>query len=105
MRALALRPKLNALTPATRVARAGIYRRSYANDSSNNPARLTKAEPGEAGPNMNQAEHVSEEAAKIAQVTGGSGPDISQGTPVQDVSRVTADICLAWQSRLTLSSC
>lgn len=35
---------------------------------------------------MQQQEHVSEEAAKMAKMTGGEGPDIEgQGTPVQDI--------------------
>lgn len=38
-----------------------------------------------AGPNMSQQEHVSEEAAKMAEITGGTGPDMSVGTPVQEL--------------------
>jgi len=35
---------------------------------------------------MQQQEHVSEEAAKMAKITGSEGPDIEgQGTPVQEV--------------------
>ncbi|PNS16426.1 37S ribosomal protein S7, mitochondrial [Sphaceloma murrayae] len=34
---------------------------------------------------MQQEDHVSEEAAKMASITGGEGPDLSQGTPVQDI--------------------
>lgn len=35
---------------------------------------------------MNQQEHVSEEAAKMAEIQGKDGPDIEgQGTPVQEV--------------------
>ncbi|TKA79957.1 hypothetical protein B0A49_02175 [Cryomyces minteri] len=38
------------------------------------------------GPNTDPgAPHVSEEAAAMAKVTGGSGPDLEQGTPVQEV--------------------
>lgn len=29
--------------------------------------------------------HVSEEAAKVAEITGSEGPDINQGTPVEEV--------------------
>ena len=29
--------------------------------------------------------HVSEEAADMSEITGETGPDLSQGTPVQDV--------------------
>ena len=38
------------------------------------------------GPNMEQLPHVSEEAAATAKVTGDTGPDLRQGTPVQEVS-------------------
>jgi len=34
---------------------------------------------------MSNSEHVSEEAAKMAQMTGGEGPDLTVGTPVQDI--------------------
>lgn len=56
------------------------------NAGTNNPGKLPKAE-GEkpVGPNMQQQEHVSEEAAKMAKITGSEGPDLDQGTPVQEV--------------------
>ena len=57
--------------------------RSYASDQGKGLPKAEGEEP--VGPNMNQGEHVSEEAAKMAQMTGGSGPDLSVGTPVQDV--------------------
>ena len=71
--------------------RAGIKRpavcRSFADDASiNNHNNLPKAEAQDGqGPNMQQQEHVSEEAAKMAKMQGGEGPDMSQGTPVQEV--------------------
>lgn len=34
---------------------------------------------------MEQQEHVSEEAAKVAKSMGSQGPDLDQGTPVQDI--------------------
>jgi len=37
------------------------------------------------GPNQDQLPHVSEEAADMADVTGETKPDISQGTPVQEI--------------------
>ncbi|KAF2215463.1 hypothetical protein CERZMDRAFT_35872 [Cercospora zeae-maydis SCOH1-5] len=41
---------------------------------------------------MQQAEHVSEEAAKMAKIQGGQGPDIEgQGTPVQDILKEEKD--------------
>ena len=48
---------------------------------------LPKAsEPGP-GPNQEQLPHVSEEAAATGKITGDGGPDIDQGTPVQEVGR------------------
>lgn len=45
---------------------------------------------GDVGPNMKQQEHVSEEAAKMAEIQGKDGPDVEgQGTPVQDVGATT----------------
>lgn len=38
------------------------------------------------GPNMDQLPHVSEEAAAMSKSMGSEGPDLSQGTPVGDVS-------------------
>lgn len=52
----------------------------------NNPDKLPEAPQGEPGPNTQQQEHVSEEAAKIAKIQGGEGPDLEQGTPVEEVS-------------------
>lgn len=37
------------------------------------------------GPNQEQLPHVSEEAAAVDKTMGKKGPDIEQGTPVQDV--------------------
>lgn len=61
--------------------------RAYANNASNNPNKLpTSEDKHPVGPNMQQQEHVSEEAAKMAKITGSEGPDIEgQGTPVQEV--------------------
>ena len=62
--------------------------RSFADNASstNNPGKLPKADGEPAvGPNMQQQEHVSEEAAKMAEITGSEGPDLGQGTPVQEV--------------------
>lgn len=41
---------------------------------------------GEKGPNMDQMPHVSEEAAATSKVMGEKGPQVEQGTPVQEVS-------------------
>lgn len=37
------------------------------------------------GPNQEQLPHVSEEAAAVDKIMGEEGPDIDQGTPVQEV--------------------
>lgn len=45
---------------------------------------------GDRKPENNRSQNalgsVSEEAAQISKVTGGAGPELGQGTPVQDVS-------------------
>lgn len=91
LRSCALRPRATVLRPSNAVI--GVKRpagRSFADDKS---TEMPKAEQGEAGPNMQQQEHVSEEAAKMAKIQGGQGPDIEgQGTPVQEV-------CKHYQSR------
>lgn len=73
----------------TATLRAGFQRpavyRSFADDATNKPNKLPQAEGETVGPNMQQQEHVSEEAAKMAKITGGQGPDVEQGTPVQEV--------------------
>lgn len=83
IRSLAFRPR-----PAiTRRAAQGIQRpvcRTFADDKKHNA--IPEAQGNAVGPNMQQQEHVSEEAAKMAKITGGQGPDIEgHGTPVQDV--------------------
>jgi small subunit ribosomal protein S7 len=82
LRTCAFRPRATVLHPSNAVI--GVKRTAYRSfaDKSHD---LPKAEKGEVGPNMQQAEHVSEEAAKMANIQGGEGPDMSQGTPVQDV--------------------
>lgn len=40
---------------------------------------------GAEGPNTDTLPHVSEEAAAINEITGKGGPEIEQGTPVQEV--------------------
>lgn len=83
LRTVALRPR-PAVIRRGNVAAGVVGRRTFADKSKDVP----EAEQGAVGPNMQQAEHVSEEAAKMAKIQGGEGPDIEgQGTPVQDVSR------------------
>lgn len=46
---------------------------------------LPKADNPGPGPNQEQLPHVSEEAAAMGKITGEGGPDIGQGTPVEEV--------------------
>ncbi|KAK4889132.1 hypothetical protein LTR27_012035 [Elasticomyces elasticus] len=91
MRALAFRPR-----PATSFRSVvGVKRtcRSFADGRSDKLPEAAKIE--NSGPNMQQQEHVSEEAAKMAEITGGSGPDMSVGTPVQEVSMIELVVLLS----------
>jgi hypothetical protein len=85
MRTLPLRQKPTAAFRAS--FQRPAWRAMSDSASQNTPGKLPKAEGEDAvGPNMQQQEHVSEEAAKMAKITGGEGPDIEgQGTPVQEV--------------------
>lgn len=66
-------------------ARRVVAHRGFADKATNDASKLPEAK-GDVGPNMQQAEHVSEEAAKMAKIMGEKGPDIEgQGTPVQEV--------------------
>lgn len=60
--------------------------RTYANSAKD----LPKSPDGK-GPNMDQLPHVSEEAAATKGAMGEEGPDMSQGTPVQEVLRSPYD--------------
>ncbi|KAK4545987.1 hypothetical protein LTR36_002551 [Oleoguttula mirabilis] len=84
VRTLAFRPRPSCAFRPNTVT--GVKRRTFADDNAKHNA-LPQAQEGQTGPNMQQAEHVSEEAAKMSQIMGtGSGPDIEgQGTPVQDI--------------------
>lgn len=87
LRVLAFRPARQALTASRQCAlRPFANGRQYA-AATNTPNKLPTAPKGETkGPNTHQQEHVSEEAAKMAEITGGKGPDIDgQGTPVEDI--------------------
>jgi small subunit ribosomal protein S7 len=86
LRTLPIRHKPTAAFRATFQRPAAC--RTFADNASstNNPGKLPKADGEPAvGPNMQQQEHVSEEAAKMAEITGSEGPDLGQGTPVQEV--------------------
>src|ERR1700753_1276563 len=53
-----------------------VSQRSFADEKDPNPPK---------GPNKDVLGHVSEEAADMSDITGETGPDLGQGTPVQDV--------------------
>jgi small subunit ribosomal protein S7 len=53
-------------------------RRGFADEKDSNAAT---------GPNQDVLGHVSEEAADVSKVKGETGPDLGQGTPVQEVGR------------------
>ena len=72
------------LRPVIGVKRPAGWR-NYADDT-NRPDKLPEAPVGQKGPNTQQQEHVTEEAAKMAKIQGKEGPDVEQGTPVQEVS-------------------
>ena len=50
-----------------------------------NEKPLPQAEKSGPGPNQTQLGHVSEEAAVTDRITGDQGPDLDQGTPIQEV--------------------
>lgn len=77
---LAFRPKSPAITRAPAVQT--LSRRCIS--ASEKP--LPTAEKDTKGPNQDQLPHVSEEAAATSKTMGESGPEISQGTPVEEVS-------------------
>lgn len=88
-RALPVRSRPTAISRVG-IKHSAVTQRTFADDakSVNNRNVLPEAE-GSLGPNTQQQEHVSEEAAKMAKMTGGDGPDIEgQGTPVQEVRAI-----------------
>ncbi|KAF2137646.1 uncharacterized protein K452DRAFT_235589 [Aplosporella prunicola CBS 121167] len=83
-RALAFRPK-----PATPQWRLPLVaRRCYSagdDAAAKKQTDLPVAEEGAKGPNTETLPHVSEEASAMAKIRGGEGPDVTQGTPVEEV--------------------
>lgn len=82
-RALAVRTRAPAREwiPAAQLGLSKTQTRSYADPKKDLPVAEVKKE-GNQGSEM---PHVSEEAASMAKITGGTGPDINQGTPVAEV--------------------
>jgi small subunit ribosomal protein S7 len=50
-----------------------------------NPRKDLPVSESKKGPNEDQLPHVSEEAAATSKITGETGPDLSQGTPIEEV--------------------
>lgn len=83
-RALTLRTRPSVAIPVpVRIALPAQSRRGYAEKKNSDSG--SGAEPA-TGPNQDVLGHVSEEAAAVGKVLGETQPDISQGTPVQEVS-------------------
>jgi len=66
------------------------HRRGYAGVKEKFTTHPEETEPK--GPNMEQAPHVSEEAAALSEIKGETGPDLSQGIPITEVG----DLILQW---------
>jgi small subunit ribosomal protein S7 len=80
-RNIAFRPKPQVQWPARSALRVAPSQfRLYADSKAPPAADRSKKLDSE------PIEHVSEEAAKTAQIMGQKGPDVDQGTPVEDVS-------------------
>lgn len=89
-RSIAFRPKPQVQWPARSALRvAPSHARTYA-DAPPYADQNAPAQDRSQNPSSEPIEHVSEEAAKTAQIMGEEGPDVNQGTPVEDVS-VTCD--------------
>lgn len=86
-----LRPSIISVGQGALSVKQPAIWRSYAGGKASQHDKLMEAQPGQVGPNMQQQEHVSEEAAKTIQIMGGQGPDLEQGTPVQDVWSTNMD--------------
>ncbi|KAF2706428.1 30S ribosomal protein-like protein S7 [Pleomassaria siparia CBS 279.74] len=81
-RSIPYRPRLSSQwlpQPATRATPSKL--RAYSNPADQAPSGADRSTRPETKP----ADHVSEEAAKVADITGTQGPDMEQGTPVEQV--------------------
>lgn len=83
--------------PLTRTARTGIFRSTSTIPSyqaiplrfrciSSDDKPLPTLDKPALGPNQDQLPHVSEEAATMGKITGEGGPELDQGTPVEEVT-------------------
>jgi small subunit ribosomal protein S7 len=76
--------------PVIGVKRPLVAYRPYSS-AQNSPDKLPQAPEGRLGAHQTKQEHVSEEAAKIAKAQGQEGPDLEQGTPVQEILKEEKD--------------
>ncbi|KAJ4397911.1 hypothetical protein N0V91_010603 [Didymella pomorum] len=76
-RSIAFRPKPQQWPARSALRMAPSQSRFYADDA---PVQDRSHKPS-----SEPIEHVSEEAAKTAQIMGEKGPDVNQGTPVEDI--------------------
>lgn len=72
--------------PAVRWRNDGFHREVQAFIRCSSSSKRLPISENRKGPNTEQLPHVSEEAASMAKIMGGKGPDLSQGTLVQEVS-------------------
>jgi hypothetical protein len=84
-RSIPLRPKPQGQWLARSAARSSPSQCRPYSDSTNSAAN-DRSKNIDAKP----ADHVSEEAAKTAQIMGEEGPDMSRGTPIEEVRKAIA---------------
>ncbi|KAJ4311328.1 hypothetical protein N0V94_008003 [Neodidymelliopsis sp. IMI 364377] len=85
-RSIAFRPKPQIQWPARSALRVAPSQcRTYADAPPYADQNAAPAQDRSHKPSSEPIEHVSEEAAKTAQIMGEQGPDVNQGTPVEDI--------------------
>jgi hypothetical protein len=84
-RSIAFRPRPQAQWPARSALRLAPSQCRLYSDSTKTPA-ADRSKREDAKP----IEHVSEEAASMAKTMGEKGPDLNQGTPIEDVRSFVA---------------
>jgi small subunit ribosomal protein S7 len=86
-RSIAFRPRPQVQWPARSALRLAPSQCRLYSDSTKTPA-ADRSKREDAKP----IEHVSEEAAAMAKTMGEEGPDLNQGTPIEDVRSCTAQM-------------
>lgn len=85
-RPIVFRPRTSSQWRAQPVIRT-VASQCRAYSDSKDPAPADRSKRNDAKP----LDHVSEEAAQTAKIMGEEGPDVNQGTPVEEVSRFVED--------------